>query len=144
MYVHRWLKFYLPLFHVSCLLSVVSYLPVAENDNPSVGGGGSVMGDSESRSDVTDGSSQVTSRTDCDTPGNFVQKEVTLTREILSRNRRMKKDRRGKSQPSRSENEPHLCRMKFAPRGNRTRDLALTSQLGWLLLYVLFHFFLLL
>ncbi|KAI5701919.1 hypothetical protein M8J75_014651 [Diaphorina citri] len=27
-----------------------------ENDNPSVGGGGSVMGDSESRSDVTDGS----------------------------------------------------------------------------------------
>ncbi|XP_026677831.1 mediator of RNA polymerase II transcription subunit 6 [Diaphorina citri] len=42
------------------------------NDNPSVGGGGSVMGDSESRSDVTDGSSQVTSRTDCDTPDSSV------------------------------------------------------------------------
>ncbi|KAI5729852.1 hypothetical protein M8J76_007302 [Diaphorina citri] len=43
-----------------------------ENDSPSVGGGGSVMGDSESRSDVTDGSSQVTSRTDCDTPDSSV------------------------------------------------------------------------
>ncbi|XP_026677830.1 protein furry [Diaphorina citri] len=53
------------------IVNIYQYVRL-KNDNPSVGGGGSVMGDSESRSDVTDGSSQVTSRTDCDTPDSSV------------------------------------------------------------------------
>jgi hypothetical protein len=57
------------------------------------------------------------------------------TEVLLSQNESEKEDRIGQSH-SRSENEPYLFWIKFAPGGNRTLDLLLARQSRLLVEYV--------